>query len=65
MQKHSETIDGRAVALTGGADEWGELLAINGVIDSEGGVEGFEGKGQGVLVLHSKTSGLHKKIGLG
>jgi hypothetical protein len=34
MQKHSETIDGRAVSLTGGADEWGELLAINGVIDS-------------------------------
>jgi hypothetical protein len=34
VQEHSETIDGKAVALTGGADEWGEVLAVNGVIDS-------------------------------
>ena len=34
VQEHSETIDGGAVAQTGGADKWGEVLAINGVIDS-------------------------------
>jgi hypothetical protein len=65
VQEHSEAIDGKAAALTGGADEWGEVLSVNGVIDSLGGTEGFEGKGQGVFVFHSKTSGLNKKIALG
>ena len=46
MQEHSETIDGGAVAQTGGADEWGEVLTVNGVIDSEGGWRDSKGKGR-------------------
>jgi hypothetical protein len=34
VQEHPEAIDGKTITLTGGADEWGEVLTVNGVIDS-------------------------------